>query len=79
MTNVPRPCARCGTEIPAERIEALPETLVCVKCSGEMGGEFQVIVVPERTSKDGSLKKNYGGYQTKKIRKPIPPKSEEKD
>jgi hypothetical protein len=74
MTSVPRPCARCGIEIPAERIEAIPETMVCVKCSGEMGGEFKVIVVPERTSKEGSLKKNYGGYETKKIRKPIPPK-----
>ncbi|HJZ56789.1 MAG TPA: hypothetical protein VKE74_17610 [Gemmataceae bacterium] len=34
-----------------------------------MGGEFKVIVVPERTSKDGSLKKNYGGYTTRKVYK----------
>jgi hypothetical protein len=74
MTNEPRPCARCGSEIPAERIEAIPETMVCVACSKAMGGEFRVVVVPERTSKDGSLKKNYGGYVTRKIRKPIPPK-----
>jgi hypothetical protein len=39
-----------------------------------MGGEFQVIAIPERTSKEGSLKKNYGGYSTKKIRKPIRPR-----
>ena len=74
MTIVPRPCVRCGAEIPAERIEAIPETQVCVRCSGEMGGEFQVIVVAERISKEGSLKKNYGGYSTKKLRKPIRPK-----
>jgi hypothetical protein len=74
MTIVPRSCARCRGEIPAERVEAIPDTMVCVNCSNEMGGEFKVIVVPERTSKEGSLKKNYGGYGTKKVRKPIPPK-----
>lgn len=73
MATAQRPCARCGNEIPAERIEAIPETMVCVKCSKEMGGEFQVMVIPERTNKEGSLKKNYGGYITKKIRKPIRP------
>ena len=68
------PCARCGGEIPAERLEAIPETQLCVQCSAEMGGEFTVYAIPERTSKEGSLKKNYGGYATKKVRKPIRPK-----
>lgn len=72
MTTDARPCARCGAEIPAERIEAIPETMVCVACAREMGGsEFQVVVIPEKTSKEGSLKKNYGGYTTRKIRKPL--------
>jgi hypothetical protein len=71
MSIVPQPCARCGELIPAERIEAIPETMVCVACSKEMGGEFRVVATPERTSKEGSLKKNYGGYSTRKIRKPI--------
>ena len=74
MTETSRPCARCGEEIPAERAEALPDTLLCVRCSQEMGGEFQVYMIPERTSKEGSLKKNYGGYATRKVRKPIRPK-----
>lgn len=74
MTSAGQPCARCGEEIPAERVEALPDTMVCVRCSGEMGGEFTVYVIPERTSKEGSLKKNYGGYGTKKVRKPLGPK-----
>jgi hypothetical protein len=74
MESVPGVCARCGGEIPPERMEALPETMVCVRCSQEMGGEFVVYVTPERTSKEGSLKKNYGGYTTKKVRKPIRPK-----
>ena len=77
MTIVPQPCARCGEMIPAERIEAIPETMVCVTCSKEMGGEFNVIVTPERISKEGSLKKNYGGYSTRKIRKPIKRKDSE--
>lgn len=72
MTAIPRLCAGCDTEIPAERVEALPETQVCVRCSERMGGEFKVYVIPERTSKEGSLKKNYGGYATRKVRKPIP-------
>jgi hypothetical protein len=72
MTAVPRSCDRCNGEIPAERVEALPDTRVCVRCSEVMGGEYDVYVVAERTSKDGSLKKNYGGYGTKKVRKPIP-------
>ena len=37
---VRRMCKRCGEEIPAERLEALPETWLCVKCSQEVGGEF---------------------------------------
>jgi hypothetical protein len=74
MTADSRPCARCGGEIPAERVEAIPDTLVCVRCSAEMGGEFKVYVVPERTSKAGSLKHNVGGYSTRKVRKPIRPK-----
>lgn len=70
----PRPCVRCGEDIPAERVEALPETRVCIRCRTEMGGEFITVATPERISKEGSLKRNYGGYTTRKIRKPIPPR-----
>lgn len=73
MTAFPRACARCRALIPAERVEAIPETQVCVKCSQAMGGEFKVVTVAERTSKAGSLKINYGSYGIKKIRKPIRP------
>mgnify|MGYP003350352268 CR=1 FL=1 len=51
--------------------------MVCVGCSREMGGEFTVIVTPEKTSKEGSLKKNYGGYSMRKVRKPIRPEGSE--
>jgi len=65
-----RPCERCGTMIPIERIEVLPETRLCVNCSQAVGGEFDLIVVPENLSKSGSLKKNYGSFDVKKSRKP---------
>jgi hypothetical protein len=69
-----RCCERCKAEIPAERIEALPETRVCVKCAEAMGGsEFEVRVVPVNAAKKGSLKKNYTDYEVQKRRKPIRP------
>ena len=74
MMTEPQACARCGREIPAERMEAVPETRVCVKCAQAMGGsDFISVVVAEKTSKEGSLKKNYGSYHTKKIPKLIRP------
>ena len=74
MVVVPRPCAHCGALIPAERLEVLPETEVCVTCSAEVGGEFTLVAVAERTSKPGSLKLNYGGITIKKVRKELRPK-----
>ena len=65
-----RPCERCRQMIPPERVEAVPETRLCVKCSREVGGEFQLMVTPENLSKSGSLKKNYGSFEVKKVRKP---------
>ena len=65
-----RPCERCRQMIPPERIEAVPETRLCVKCSREVGGEFKLMVTPENLSKSGSLKKNYGSFEVKKVRKP---------
>lgn len=66
-----QPCACCENEIPAGRQEALPETMVCIECSRVMGGEYIIYVTPERTSKEGSLKKNYGGCGIRKVRKPL--------
>jgi hypothetical protein len=74
MAQVTRLCLRCKVEIPAERIEALPDTLICVQCSREIGGEFKVQVLQENLGKGGSLKKNYGGVRIQKVRKRILPK-----
>lgn len=66
-----RPCQRCGNEIPAERIEVLPDTRLCLPCSKETGGEFQISLTPENLAKAGSLKKNYGSFAVTKTRKPV--------
>jgi hypothetical protein len=69
-----RLCQRCRGAIPAERLELLPDTVICVACSKEIGGEYEVRVVGENLGKAGSLKKNYGSYRIKKVRKRIEPK-----
>ena len=74
---VRRVCKRCEEEIPAERLEALPDTWLCVRCSGEVGGEFEIIARQVQTNKKGSLKKNYGGIEIVKRPKEIPPKNPE--
>jgi hypothetical protein len=71
-----RPCARCRAMIPVERIEALPETRLCLRCSQEVGGDFQVTISSENLAKTGSLKKNYGGWSVRKTRREIRPKGE---
>jgi DksA/TraR C4-type zinc finger protein len=49
-------CRICGAEIPQERLEVIPDTMVCVKCSQKMGGEFELRVRVGGTGKPGSLK-----------------------
>jgi hypothetical protein len=72
-----RLCERCNAEIPEERIQIVPETRLCVKCCEEVGGEFKLYATYERTSKEGSLKKNYGGVNVFRVRKEIKKKGEE--
>lgn len=71
-----RPCQRCGAEIPAERIEALPQTRLCVPCSQEVGTDFVRSVSQENLAKTNSLKKNYGGVSVSKKRRQIDPPTE---
>ncbi len=49
-------CRLCGVEIPPERLEVIPDTLVCVECSKKIGGEFELKVRVGGTGKAGSLK-----------------------
>jgi hypothetical protein len=52
-----RSCRICGEAIPAARLAVMPETLVCVKCSAKIGGEYELEVTIASTGKVGSLKK----------------------
>ena len=76
MSVIPRPCIRCKAEIPAERLEAIPETQLCVQCSQAVGSDFETVVISENVGKAGSLKKNYGGFSVKKRRRKIQPLDE---
>lgn len=62
-------CRICGAEIPAARLEALPDTEVCVRCSEEIGGEDELEVTISSTGKAGSLKKTGQDLSVKRKRK----------
>ncbi len=64
-------CARCGAEIPQERLEVIPDTLVCVKCSQKIGGEFELRVRVGGTGKAGSLKITGQEVSIKRQRRPL--------
>ena len=49
-------CRICGCEIPKERLEVIPDTEVCVRCSKKIGGEFELKVTVGGVAKPGSLK-----------------------
>jgi hypothetical protein len=71
MAATIRACEICKQPIDPERLEALPETRLCTEHAREIlryGGEFIVTAEQERTSKPGSLKRNYGGISTSKVR-----------
>ena len=71
MSAKTRPCEVCGKMIDAERAESLPETRLCTEhgeAIAKFGGEFIRSSSMDRTSKEGSLKKNYGGVTTQKRR-----------
>jgi len=67
-------CTRCGAEIPLGRLKAIPDTLVCVKCSEEIGGEFELKVTISGIAKAGSLKVTGQQVQVQRQRKPSRPK-----
>ncbi len=71
MSTKTRPCEICRKLIEAERVEAIPETRLCVEHArmiGKYGGEFLVTAIQESLGKAGSLKRNYGGIVTQKTR-----------
>ncbi len=66
-----RLCIVCKKQIENDRIDAIPGTRLCVQHSREIqkfGGEFKISAADERTSKQGSMKINYGGIATSSVR-----------
>ena len=77
MAVKPRQCERCQAMISAGRLEALPMTRLCVKCSRETGGDLRLRVNTRRTGKTGSLKKT--GVEVESVewvRREVPPKED---
>ena len=70
MKSETRKCRLCGAEIPEGRLRALPDTLLCVRCSKKIGGEFELKVTVSGTGKAGSLKKTGQEVSVKRQRKP---------
>ena len=71
MSHATRPCEICMKPIEAERLETLPETRLCLEHAEKIakyGGEFTMSLSWEKTSKQGGLKKNYGGVTPHKRR-----------
>lgn len=40
--KIMKKCEKCGKKIPKERLAALPDTRLCVKCSENIGGDYIV-------------------------------------
>jgi hypothetical protein len=60
-TDEPRTCELCDAPIPQPRVKAIPGTWLCIECSEEVGGDYELIATQENLGKAGSLKLNYGG------------------
>lgn len=66
-----RTCLICKKIIDPERAETIPDTKLCIDHAKEIlkyGGEFIMTGTTETTSKQGSLKKNYGGVNVTRTR-----------
>jgi len=66
-----RPCEICNKLIEEERLEAVPQTKLCIthaRAIEKYGGEFKLTGSYETTSKQGSLKLNYGGVNVIKTK-----------
>jgi hypothetical protein len=66
-----RPCEICNALIEEDRLEVVPDTRLCInhaKAIQKYGGEFTLTGTYESTSKQGSLKHNYGGVNVIKTR-----------
>ena len=49
-------CERCDKVIPKQRLKAIPETRLCVKCSEAVGGDYEVTIEEENHFKTAQSK-----------------------
>ena len=71
MSSTSRSCAICSQPIDPERVEALPDTTLCVQHAhaiAKYGGEFKLRHSQVNVGKAGSLKKNYADVSVSKVR-----------
>ena len=71
MSSINRDCRVCGSAIPEARLQTIPDTLVCVRCSEKIGGEFELEVKISSTGKAGSLKKTGQDVSVERKRRPL--------
>jgi hypothetical protein len=71
MSFTERECRVCRNLIPEARLKAIPDTLVCVRCSEKIGGEFELEVKVSSTGKAGSLKKTGQDVSVERKRRPL--------
>lgn len=71
MGSTERECRVCRQVIPEARLQAIPDTLVCVRCSEKIGGEFELEVKVSSTGKPGSLKKTGQDVSVERKRRPL--------
>lgn len=74
MADRVRVCEICGAVIDPERIEAVPETRLCLdhaKAIQKYGGEFVLRSRRSSLGKEGSLKKNYGDVSSELLRNEV--------
>jgi len=77
MAVKPRQCQRCQAMISAGRLEALPRTRLCVKCSRETGGDLRLRVSTKGQGKAGSLKKTGVDIESVEwVRREVPPQDD---
>jgi hypothetical protein len=71
MQEEMKECRLCSAAIPAARLRVIPDTTVCVDCSGKIGGEFGLRVTVSGTGKAGSLKITGQEITVKRYRKSV--------
>jgi hypothetical protein len=58
--------------IPAERLEAVPETRLCVRCSQEVGGDLKLVVRTRNTGKGGIKQTGVDIDKVELVRREVP-------